>query len=54
MRGLESTCTVPWDSRKASSAAKFFVAKARPNSAPPGSPEISAPAVPVAIDVEPG
>src|SRR2546427_2677645 len=36
MRGLDRTCTVPWDSRKLSSAAKFAVCNARPNTAPAG------------------
>src|SRR5471032_432449 len=35
MRGLDSTCTVPCDSRKDISAAKLLVWKARPNSEPP-------------------
>src|SRR5690606_34813005 len=34
MRGLDSTCTLPWVSRKDSSAAKLLVWNARPNSEP--------------------
>ena len=34
MRGLDSTCTVPWDSRKSSSAAKLAVWKASPKMDP--------------------
>ena len=33
-RGLDSTCTVPWVSRKDSSAAKLLVWTARPNIEP--------------------
>ena len=36
MRGLESTCTLPWDSRKVSSDAKLEVCSASPNTAPAG------------------
>ena len=35
MRGLDSTCTLPWVSRNVSSAAKFEVASASPNTLPP-------------------
>ena len=41
MRGLDSTCTVPCVSRNCSSAAKFCVWIASPNSAPPGTPAVS-------------
>src|SRR5207245_4043142 len=33
-RGLESTCTLPWVSRKVTSAAKLLVEAARPTTAP--------------------
>src|SRR5256886_14523586 len=36
IRGLESTCTFPWDSRKVSNAAKLGVCSASPNTAPAG------------------
>ena len=35
MRGLDSTCVVPCESRNCSNAAKFEAWKARPNTAPP-------------------
>src|SRR5438046_2650540 len=44
MRGLESTCTFPWDSRKVSNAAKLGVCSASPNTAPAGFEAAAAPA----------
>src|SRR2546426_11184447 len=44
MRGLESTCTFPWDSRKVSNAAKLGVCSASPNTAPAGFEAAKAPA----------
>src|SRR5512143_2059761 len=39
MRGLDSTCTSPWVSRKFSRAAKLLVWNARPNSVPATEPD---------------
>src|SRR2546430_9249416 len=44
IRGLESTCTFPWDSRKVSNAAKLGVCSASPNTAPAGFEAAKAPA----------
>src|SRR5438309_5061421 len=43
MRGLESTCTLPCDSRKVSNAAKLGVCSASPNTAPAGFDTAKAP-----------
>src|SRR5574343_2040652 len=46
MRGLDSTCTSPWPSRKESSAAKLFDWKVRPKKPRPVLPVTSEPFVP--------
>jgi len=48
-RGLESTCTSPWDSRNVNRAAKLLVCSARPNTAPAGFSRATV-AAPAAIE----
>src|SRR5512146_1627299 len=53
MRALDNTCTLPCVARKLSSAAKWLVWKARPNSVPAAAPAGSSEAV-VGSSVAPG